>query len=179
MSSRRREQAARSDGDAALERLVAERVGVARRRQLEPQQETATRLGSARAGRKGAVDESAQAVDLRRLRRVYAAQVDHLRGVIDRAFPAGTRAAEPSGGFLLWLELPPECDANALCDEALERGITITPGSLFSPSGRHRQHLRLSACHHFSERYVHALLTLGDLAQRQVEASPTRRTSAA
>ena len=125
------------------------------------------------------LESGGYAQHLRRLRRVYAAQVDRLRGLIDRAFPAGTRAAEPSGGFLLWLELPPACDANQLCDAALERGITITPGSLFSPSGRHRQHLRLSACHHFSERYVHALLTLGDLAQRQVEASPTARTSAA
>lgn len=125
------------------------------------------------------LESGGYAQHLRRLRRVHAAQVDrHLRGVIDRAFPAGTRAAELSGGFLLWLELPPACDANALCDQALERGITITPGSLFSPSGRHRQHLRLSACHHFSERYVHALLTLGDLAQRQVDASSPRRTSA-
>ena len=106
---------------------------------------------------------------LRRLRRVYAAQVDRLRGLIDGAFPRGTRATEPSGGFLLWVELPERCDANALCDDALARGITITPGSLFSPSGRHRRHLRLSACHHFSDRYIHALLTLGELAQGQIE----------
>ena len=106
---------------------------------------------------------------LRRLRRVYAAQVDRLRGLIDGAFPRGTRATEPSGGFLLWVELPERCDANALCDDALARGITITPGSLFSPSGRHRRHLRLSACHHFSDRYIHALLTLGELAQGQVD----------
>ena len=104
---------------------------------------------------------------LRRLRRVYAAQVDRLRGLIAGAFPRGTRATEPSGGFLLWVELPERCDANALCDDALARGITITPGSLFSPSGRHRRHLRLSACHDFSDRHVHALLTLGELAQAQ------------
>ena len=53
--------------------------------------------------------------------------------------------------------------------ERLARGITITPGSLFSPSGRHTRHLRLSACHHFSERYSHALLTLGELAQAQID----------
>lgn len=106
---------------------------------------------------------------LRRLRRVYAAQVDRLRGLIDDTFPRGTRATEPSGGFLLWVELPEGCAANALCDDALARGITITPGSLFSPSGRHTRHLRLSACHHFSERYIHALLTLSELAQAQID----------
>ena len=105
---------------------------------------------------------------LRRLRRVYAAQVDRLRGLIDDAFPAGTRATEPSGGFLVWVELPEGCDGNRLCDDALARGITITPGSLFSPSGRHSRHIRLSGCHHFSDRHIHALLTLGELAQGQI-----------
>ena len=105
---------------------------------------------------------------LRRLRRVYAGQLDRLRGLIDSAFPTGTWATEPSGGFLLWMELPTGCDSNALCDAAHERGITITPGSLFSPSGRHDRHIRLSGCHHFSERYIHALLTLGGLAKAQL-----------
>ena len=105
---------------------------------------------------------------LRRLRRVYAAQVDRLRGLINANFPSGTRAAEPDGGFLLWVQLPDGCDANRLSDEALKRGITVTPGSLFSPSGRHAGHVRLSACHHFTERQVHALLTLGELAGEQV-----------
>ncbi len=106
---------------------------------------------------------------LRRLRRVYASQVDRLRGLIDGAFPSGTRATEPTGGFLLWVELPEGCDANRLCDDALERAITITPGSLFSPSGRHGRHIRLSGCHHFSDRHIHALLTLGELAQGQLD----------
>ena len=77
-------------------------------------------------------------------------------------------ATEPAGGFLVWVESPEGYDGNRLCDDALERGITITPGSLFSPSGRHANHIRLSACHHFSDRNVHALLTLGELARGQL-----------
>jgi DNA-binding transcriptional MocR family regulator len=88
--------------------------------------------------------------------------------LIESGFPAGTRATEPTGGFLVWVELPEGCDGNRLCDDALQRDITITPGSLFSPSGRHRRHIRLSACHHFSDRHVHALLTLGELAREQL-----------
>lgn len=108
---------------------------------------------------------------LRRLRRLYAAQVDRLRGLIDDTFPVGTRATEPSGGFLVWVELPPGCDGNRLCDDALQHGITITPGSLFSPSGRHQRHIRLSACHTFSDRHIHALLTLGKIAAQQAESA--------
>ena len=105
---------------------------------------------------------------LRRLRRINAAQVDRLRGLIDDAFPEGTRATSPTGGFLVWVELPEGCNADILFDEAFERRITITPGNLFSPSGRHTRHLRLSAGHHFTDRHVHALMSLGELAKAQV-----------
>ena len=115
------------------------------------------------------LESGGYAAHLRRLRRINATYVERLRGLIESGFPAGTRATEPGGGFIVWVELPAACDANRLCDDALARGITITPGTLFSPSGRHRHHVRLSACHHFTDRYVHALMTLGELAQRQLE----------
>lgn len=104
---------------------------------------------------------------LRRLRRTYAGQIDRLRGLIDTACPAGTRATQPTGGFLVWVELPPGCDTNRLFDAALARRISITPGTLFSPSGRYASHLRLSGCYPFTERHIHALMTLGELAAEQ------------
>lgn len=106
---------------------------------------------------------------IRRLRRLYATQLDRLRGLIDSAFPAGTYATEPSGGFLLWVELPDGCDTNRLFDQAMRSGLCITPGSLYSPSGRYHRHLRLSACSTFNDRYVHAVMKLGELAQAQLQ----------
>ncbi len=50
-------------------------------------------------------------------------------------------ATEPTGGFLVWVELPDGYDGNRLCDDALERGITITlnrPGTC-----RHSEALNL------------------------------------
>ena len=114
------------------------------------------------------LETGSYAQHLRRLRRLSAAQVNRLCGMINDHFPAGTRAALPTGGFLVWVELPEGCDGNRLCDEALKQGITITPGSLFSPSGRHHRHIRLSGCHNFTERHIHALLSLGQLASRQL-----------
>ncbi|HRK11262.1 MAG TPA: hypothetical protein PKV00_09640, partial [Thauera sp.] len=102
------------------------------------------------------------------LRRTYAAQTERLRGLIHDAFPAGTRATQPSGGFLVWVELPEGCDTNRLFDLALRRGIGMTPGKLYSPSGRYTRHLRLSGCYPFSDRHVHALMTLGELAGAQL-----------
>ena len=115
------------------------------------------------------LESGGYAQHLRRLRRTYAAQVDRLRDLISSTFPEGTSATAPSGGFLVWVELPEGCNGTALCDTALQHDITITPGSLFSPTGRHQRHIRLSACHTFSERHIHALVTLGKLAARQMD----------
>ena len=51
------------------------------------------------------------------------------------------------------------------------RGIGITPGGLYSPSGRYTRHLRLSGCYPFTERHLHALATLGELATAQLAAA--------
>jgi DNA-binding transcriptional MocR family regulator len=114
------------------------------------------------------LENGGYAQHLRRLRRTYAGQIDRLRGLIDEVFPPGTLATEPTGGFLVWVELPEGCDANRLFDDALARGISITPGTLFSPTGRYTRHIRLSGCYPFSERHIHALVTLGQLAARQL-----------
>ncbi len=115
------------------------------------------------------LESGGYAQHLRRLRRAYAGQVDRLRGLIDSAFPKGTRATEPTGGFLVWVELPEGCDTDRLFDTAWRQGISITPGKLYSPSGRFRRHVRLSGCHPFSDRHIHALVSLGTLAAEQLE----------
>ena len=115
------------------------------------------------------LESGGYAQHLRRLRRAYAGQIDRLRGLIDSAFPQGTRATEPTGGFLVWVELPEGCNANRLFDIALKQGISITPGNLYSPSGRYTRHVRLSGCHPFSDRHIHALVSLGELANAQLK----------
>ncbi len=115
------------------------------------------------------LDSGGYAQHLRRLRRTYAAQIDRLRGLIDAAFPPGTLATQPTGGFLVWVELPRGCDADRLFDAALAQRISITPGTMYSPSGRYTRHIRLSGCYPFTDRHIHALMTLGGLATRQLE----------
>ena len=108
---------------------------------------------------------------LRRLRRIYAGQLDRLRGLIAEHFPAGTRATSPTGGFLLWLELPEGCDTPALFHTALAQKISVMPGTLYSPSGRYRRHIRLSGGSPLTDRHIGALLTLGQLARQQLQES--------
>jgi DNA-binding transcriptional MocR family regulator len=101
---------------------------------------------------------------LRQLRRRFEAQVDAARGVIAESFPRGTRVTRPSGAYILWVELPKECDSVALFERLLERGITIAPGPMFSASQRYRNCMRLSVGQVWDERHERALREIGRLA---------------
>ena len=102
---------------------------------------------------------------LRQLRRRFEAQVDTARGVIAESFPRGTRVTRPSGAYILWAELPKECDSVALFERLLEGGITIAPGPMFSASQRYRNCMRLSVGQVWDERHERALREVGRLAQ--------------
>lgn len=82
---------------------------------------------------------------LRRIRREYASNVALLSQAVTRAFPSGTRVTRPSGGFVLWVQLPETVDSLELYALALKNNITITPGYLFSPTNQFSNFIRLNA----------------------------------
>lgn len=98
---------------------------------------------------------------LRNLRKRYATQVEEARALIARHFPRGTRATQPAGGFVFWVEFPPRVDTVALFHQLLDEQICLTPGTLYSPSGRYHNGLRLSCCYPFNARYTQALARVG------------------
>ncbi|MBU9480907.1 PLP-dependent aminotransferase family protein [Burkholderia multivorans] len=101
---------------------------------------------------------------LRGLRRLYFSQVAATRGLIAQHFPVGTRATQPTGGFVLWIELPPVVDSLKLFHAALAEGIVTMPGQVYSKGPRYRHCLRLSCCQEMDQRYTDAVRTLGRLA---------------
>lgn len=106
---------------------------------------------------------------LRSLRRLYFSQVAALRGLIAQSFPAGTRATQPSGGFVLWVELPKQVDSLRLFRSALSQRIVVMPGQVYSKGPRYRHCLRISCCQDIGERYTEAVRTLGALASQLVD----------
>ena len=106
---------------------------------------------------------------LRMLRRVYYEQVAAVRGLIARHFPAGTKATQPDGGFLLWIELPPSLDSLKLFHAALAEKIVIMPGRLYSAGARYRHCFRLSCCQELDARFTEAVRRLGQLATAMLE----------
>ena len=82
---------------------------------------------------------------LRHIRREYAHNVKLLSQAVTRYFPPETRVSRPSGGFVLWVQLPEFIDSLELYKLALQNNITITPGYLFSPTNQFSNFIRLNA----------------------------------
>jgi len=101
---------------------------------------------------------------LRRIRKAYAQQARLMKTMVERFFPAGTRTSTPAGGYLLWVELPPRVDAMRLYRLALERGITIGPGQMFSVSDSYGNFIRLNYSTPWSADIERAVIDVGKIA---------------
>jgi DNA-binding transcriptional MocR family regulator len=104
---------------------------------------------------------------LRSFREACRRQVEETRAAICRYFPEGTRISRPSGGHLLWCELPGNVDSLELFREAAAAGISIAPGPVFSSDGGFRNFVRISCGHPWSSRLDQSLAVLGRLARKQ------------
>lgn len=102
---------------------------------------------------------------LRKIRRAYAQRVAHMAHTVLRCFPEGTRVTSPSGGFVLWVQLPETVDSLALYRQALQSGITLAPGYLFSATPRYSNFVRLNAAY-MSFSAEKSLERLGELVKR-------------
>jgi DNA-binding transcriptional MocR family regulator len=105
---------------------------------------------------------------LRHVRRVYARNVAAMAHAIATWFPPGTRVTRPTGGFVLWVELPAHVDSLALYERALRAGISVAPGPIFSAKQGYRNCIRLNAAR-FTDQVERAVATLG----RLLPTSPT------
>jgi DNA-binding transcriptional MocR family regulator len=81
---------------------------------------------------------------IRKVRRMYRAQMTSMIDAVERYFPDATRLTRPQGGHVLWVQLPAGVDAMALYEAAEAEGIRIAPGPMFSPSGGYRDFIRLN-----------------------------------
>jgi DNA-binding transcriptional MocR family regulator len=103
---------------------------------------------------------------VKRLRATVAAQVEEIRQAAFQSLPEGTRITRPAGGHALWIELPAKIEAMKLWRAALDERISSLPGSIFSPSRRYRNHIRLNAGIVPSDARSRTLATLGRLCDR-------------
>ncbi len=108
---------------------------------------------------------------LRQVRRRYERHVQHVINRVTRHFPAGTRITRPRGGFVVWVVLPEGTDTMALQRQALEAGISVAPGPIFSPTGRYRNCLRLNCAQPWTDDTEAAMARLGELVDHAAPSS--------
>lgn len=101
---------------------------------------------------------------LRQLRQTLALQQQEVMHAVARYFPKGTRTTRPVGGYFLWVELPEGTDVLGIHRAALEQGIGLAPGPIFSSRGDFQNCLRLNFGHPLDARMRAGLAILGRLA---------------
>ena len=98
---------------------------------------------------------------LKALRPVLQRNAERMSAMVAEHFPDDTRTSKPVGGSVLWLELPQNIDSEVLFDDAIEAGISIAPGQIFSPANRYSRFARLSFGHPWGEPTEAAMRWLG------------------
>jgi DNA-binding transcriptional MocR family regulator len=111
---------------------------------------------------------------LRKVRKAFAQQAKIMSAAVLRFFPDGTKVSEPKGGYVLWVELPGGVEAMKLYARALEEGITIGPGNMFSARGSFNNFIRLNYSYAWTPEIEAAVKLLGrlvaELAQKRARA---------
>jgi DNA-binding transcriptional MocR family regulator len=87
----------------------------------------------------GAYDRHLRSIRLRLARQCQAALKS-----IEQHFPSAVKISAPAGGHVLWLELPKQVNAIELSEKALQKGIQIAPGPIFSASGGFQNYMRIN-----------------------------------
>lgn len=106
---------------------------------------------------------------LRKVTSIYHRQVDRMSELMAEHFPAETRITRPQGGFLLWAELPERVDSVDVHHRAIQSGISICPGVVFSATGKYRNCVRINCGLLWTPQVEQAIPTLGKLIGRVLQ----------
>jgi DNA-binding transcriptional MocR family regulator len=115
---------------------------------------------------------------LRKLRSALLAQLASMDAAIRSSMPPGVKWTRPDGGYFVWLKFPEPIDAMELHRLAIEHGISVAPGPMFSVSRAFENCIRLNFGHPWNAKIDDALRVLGALVRRvpaPVDAQVKRR----
>jgi len=102
---------------------------------------------------------------LQNLTAAYSERRDAMLAALAEHFPSEAHWTMPSGGFFVWVTLPSFFDATTMLAEAVERGVTFTPGDAFYADGRGRNSMRLAFCYAEPERIHEGIARLAEVIE--------------
>ncbi len=99
-------------------------------------------------------------------RQQLALQRDQMLYLIQQHLPMVQSISRPTGGMVAWVELESNINTLHLYHQAKERGLTITPGSLFGAQDTYQHYLRLSFAHPWTAPRIEACKVLATLISK-------------
>ncbi|MCY1178854.1 enduracididine biosynthesis enzyme MppQ [compost metagenome] len=103
---------------------------------------------------------------LRYIRQEYRKNLSAYQLAVQQHLPEGAQMTRPTGGFILWVSLPGRVNTQELHVRALEQGISIAPGLIFSNTEQFNHCVRLNCGIPWNKEAERAVITLGLLAQQ-------------
>jgi DNA-binding transcriptional MocR family regulator len=107
---------------------------------------------------------------LKRLRRINGKRLKAMLSALEEEFPSQAHWTRPSGGMMLWCELPDAVDTLELFHEAARRGVLFSPGVAFFPNGGGRSAMRLSFNRESEARIRRGIRILGEMIKERLRA---------
>ncbi len=74
---------------------------------------------------------------------IHEENMNSMLAVLARGSGNLVKIHKPTGGFLLWVHLPPGVDSTTLCQLAAKQGIALGDGNMFGQNPSFRQRLRI------------------------------------
>jgi DNA-binding transcriptional MocR family regulator len=103
---------------------------------------------------------------LRQLRTQLAQQVYKFQQWIALYFPEKVVVSQPRGACVLWIDMGKGINAFEFHQRAIELGIGVIPGGLFTTTGKYDHHIRINCAIDPSQPLQQAIQTLGELASK-------------
>ena len=105
---------------------------------------------------------------LRSLRTLLKKQIVQFVDAINTHFPKESKVTLPEGGLLLWIQLPQTVDSMMVYQQALEKQISILPGSIFSVSSQFNHYIRIGCGFPFNQQTEKGLAILGSIIKENM-----------
>ncbi len=104
---------------------------------------------------------------IERVRASLKAKRDALLAALDENFPPGCAWSKPSGGMMVWLQLPEGADTWNALDKAIEAGVKYNPGPLFRAERDRPNYMRLTYSHNTPEEIGEGVGILASVFERE------------
>ncbi|MCW2782758.1 MAG: aminotransferase, class [Marmoricola sp.] len=110
---------------------------------------------------------------IKQFREMYRERRDAMIEALDDLMPAACQWNVPTGGFYVWLTLPPGIDAKAMLPRAVTARVAYVPGTAFYADGFGSSAMRLSFCYPTPERIREGVRRLAGVLEAEMELRET------